>query len=90
MGMEISFSEDRIITFSVKPVILYYWILSHIPVSRSVSFILDVLYEEAKDHSVKTTLARPSDSDIVLTADLFVGISQNLVRYFFTKFVERF
>jgi hypothetical protein len=86
--MEIFFSEDKITIFFVKRVILYNWILSHFPVSRSVSFILDVLYEKTKDHHVQTTLARPSDCDVVLAADLFVGFSQNLVRHFFKKFVE--
>jgi hypothetical protein len=37
---------------------------------------------------VKTTPALPSDFDLVLAADLFVGFSQNLVWHFFTKFVE--
>jgi hypothetical protein len=44
--------------------------------------------KKTRDHLVKTTLARPSDSDVVLAADLYVGFSQNLVWHFFRKFVE--
>jgi hypothetical protein len=73
-----------------KPVILYHWALSHCPLSRSASFYVrwSLPKKKKREPHAKTTLARPSDCDVVLAADLFVGFSQNLVWHFFTKFVE--
>jgi hypothetical protein len=87
-GMKISSSEYWITTFSGNPVILYHWTLSHFPVTRSSSVYVRCSLRKNKVHPVKTTLASHSDCDVVLTADLSVGFSQNLIWHFFIKFVE--
>jgi len=73
-GLKTFFSESSITTFSGKPLIYYHWTLSHFPVSRPVFFYVSRSLRK-KGHSVKTTPARPSDCDVVLTTDLFVGFS---------------
>jgi len=65
-GMDFSFSEDWITTFSGKPVILYHWTLRHLSVPRSASLHVRCSLRKKRDQPLKTTLALPSDCDVVL------------------------